>query len=636
MKFGKSLILLTIVGAVLLLWPKLKPTVDKASYTLSELHGVPYEEVSVTWPEQNWTQDQWDWWYHVSQGSALESIIPYDWFINMEQPGLGLFGSAGDFIDQDYLGQFGFLPDGSGDYYNPKYNPDNLPVGFTKTENYFDPIAGEIGDVVGFTCAACHTGQINYKGEGLRIEGGPNMIDVGKFKVATGISLLLTDKLPWRFNRFARGVLGEDYSKETKADLKRRLDTLLADAGKVQKDTGEFYAPEKGVQEGFGRLDALDRIGNFVFGLEINLDNFHAVDAPVNYPHLWTAPWFDWVQYNGSVMQPMTRNAGEAMGVFARVNFDPENTDRYALYDSNVDVDNLHAIEELLAGDPLYDVLMKPEEYKMGLKGPAWPEAMLGAIDQEKAAKGKILYENKCQGCHLAPIGTEAFLAEKNWVTLNDGKEPPLEERKYLKVTMKNLYDIGTDEIVATNWARRLVNLKTLASDHDTVGKCKAMNLEPFECEGKVTAGFALPFTVDEVVQYQYDKLELPPEKQREYDGFRPDKARAPLGYKARPLDGIWATAPFLHNGSVPNLYEMFVPADQRTKQFYLGSREFDPELVGFNTSPIKGGFLLDTTTKANSNAGHEFKGDGTGPGVVGPQLTEDERWALVEYLKTL
>ena len=54
--------------------------------------------------------------------------------------------------------------------------------------------------------------------------------------------------------------------------------------------------------------------------------------------------------------------------------------------------------------------------------------------------------------------------------------------------------------------------------------------------------------------------------------------------YKAAPRDGVWATPPFLHNGSVPNLYEMLIPANERTKKFYVG-REFDPVKVGVDTS---------------------------------------------------
>jgi hypothetical protein len=98
------------------------------------------------------------------------------------------------------------------------------------------------------------------------------------------------------------------------------------------------------------------------------------------------------------------------------------------------------------------------------------------------------------------------------------------------------------------------------------------------------------------------------------------------LQYKARPLNGIWSAAPFLHNGSVPNLYEMLLPASQRSKQFAVGRREFDPVKVGLVTEPAEGTFLFDTTLEGNTNVGHEF----------GAHLSEAERWQLVEYLKTL
>ena len=56
----------------------------------------------------------------------------------------------------------------------------------------------------------------------------------------------------------------------------------------------------------------------------------------------------------------------------------------------------------------------------------------------------------------------------------------------------------------------------------------------------------------------------------------------------------MWATPPFMHNGSVPNLYEMLIPAKERTKKFYLG-REFDPVKVGLDTTATSGTFLMDT-----------------------------------------
>lgn len=574
------------------------------NYFLGKQIEVPANEsVEVVWTDQNWTKEQWEWWYHISQGSAFESVIPYQWFIALEQPKISFFKSAPKLIDSEFLAGFGLLPDKK-----RADNPDALPVGLAKTENFVDYRTGKTTDAVGFTCAACHTGQINYQGKGIRIEGGPNMIDVNKFKKAVGLSLLLTDIDPFRFNRFADNVLGEEHTAAEKAELKEGLKALVKQGAKLNELTKDFYPSDN--PEGFGRLDALVRIGNFVFGTEINPDNYRIADGPVSYPHIWSSPWLDWIQYNGSVMQPMTRNAGEAMGVFSQVNFDPNSPQ---VFESNVNVENIFKIEELLTGESIFT----------GLSAPKWPEEILGKIDQTKAATGKKLYENYCMSCHLPPMDSEEFKNGDFWTTLGDSSD-----RKYLQVTMKNLYEIGTDPKTAESWYQRTVNLDSLPQKYG--------GQEGFEYNGIVTAGFALPFVVDETVSKKYDQMGLTPEEREKYNGLRPNLARAPLAYKARPLNGIWATAPFLHNGSVPNLYEMFLPADKRTDKFYLGSKEFDPQLVGFKKDKIKGGFLLDTSKVGNSNAGHEFKGDGTGPGVVGPELSEDERWALIEYLKTL
>jgi hypothetical protein len=100
------------------------------------------------------------------------------------------------------------------------------------------------------------------------------------------------------------------------------------------------------------------------------------------------------------------------------------------------------------------------------------------------------------------------------------------------------------------------------------------------------------------------------------------------LEYKARPLNGIWATAPYLHNGSVPNLYQVLLPSSQRAASFQVGSREFNPKNVGFRADD--GPFKFDTSLPGNSNKGHEGSLYGT------DKFTEKERWQLVEYLKTL
>jgi hypothetical protein len=79
----------------------------------------------------------------------------------------------------------------------------------------------------------------------------------------------------------------------------------------------------------------------------------------------------------------------------------------------------------------------------------------------------------------------------------------------------------------------------------------------------------------------------------------------------------------------------MLTPAAERTKKFYLGV-DFDPAKVGLDTTTTSGTFLMDTTLQGNSNAGHSFQNGPRGEGTVGPLLTEDQRWALVEYLKSI
>jgi hypothetical protein len=123
-------------------------------------------------------------------------------------------------------------------------------------------------------------------------------------------------------------------------------------------------------------------------------------------------------------------------------------------------------------------------------------------------------------------------------------------------------------------------------------------------------------------------------------------------GYKPRPLEGVWATPPFLHNGSVPSIYQMLLPPEQRSKRFYVGRRDYDAKHLGYVSEPANddadGGFWLDTSVAGNHNTGHAFAATPTQwqahqtdakahplpPGVIGPLLSDAERLALLEYLK--
>jgi hypothetical protein len=73
---------------------------------------------------------------------------------------------------------------------------------------------------------------------------------------------------------------------------------------------------------------------------------------------------------------------------------------------------------------------------------------------------------------------------------------------------------------------------------------------------------------------------------------------------------------------------------------FYVGDKEFDPKYVGIPMEqPAKKRFYTDTSIAGNLNIGHEFragysKGGTPHDGIIGPELTDDERWAIIEYLK--
>ncbi|HEV2961632.1 MAG TPA: di-heme-cytochrome C peroxidase [Candidatus Angelobacter sp.] len=100
-----------------------------------------------------------------------------------------------------------------------------------------------------------------------------------------------------------------------------------------------------------------------------------------------------------------------------------------------------------------------------------------------------------------------------------------------------------------------------------------------------------------------------------------------PEVYIGRPLAGIWASPPYLHNGSVPNLYQLLLPGSQRISKFKVGSRTFDPVNVGFDLAV--GNFEFDTSLPGNGNKGHEGHEYGT-------DLSDDQRRQLVEYMKSL
>lgn len=111
--------------------------------------------------------------------------------------------------------------------------------------------------------------------------------------------------------------------------------------------------------------------------------------------------------------------------------------------------------------------------------------------------------------------------------------------------------------------------------------------------------------------------------------GFsRPDLVKN-SGYLSPPLDGIWMRAPYLHNGSAPTLRDLLEPVEKRPAVFYRGYDVYDPINIGFVTQgseATRTGWKQDAKERGNSNGGH----------IYGTNLSQEDKQALLEYLKTL
>ena len=558
-------------------------------FTLSHRLDLPNFERpnAVVWLPQNWNEEQRAQYYHTPQGSEL---LPYVWFLALEQPRISISG-APSFRENSYLQKFGFIPDAVS-----PLNPDGLPVGFARDDRFVDPYTGQKGVVLGITCAACHTGELFYQGKAIRIDAGPSLINLQKFTEALGLAVVWTYWDPLRFHRFAERVLGPNSSSADRKLLRRDLKYYLDTSFNEFKATRNLTPTE----EGYGRTDALARIGNFVFATELNNNkNLVLANGPVNFPPVWDASWMDWVQYNGSIQQPMGRNVGEALGVRSRINLLGYPGQQFQ---NTIEVDNLHQIELLLGGNALQERVLSPK----------WPTDVLGKIDADKAGKGERLYQQLCVQCHQPPMDSEEGRKPEHWTNFTNSNG-----RQFFKITMIPLQEIGTDPNEALNFAHR-------RADSGPLGK------------GVVSATDGLKYITQKVIEQAYAKFSLSPQEQQEWNGWRTNELLAPLAYKARPHNGVWATPPYLHNGSVPNLLALLSPVSERPKVFYLGSKQYDPVKLGLNTDPVQGATEFRTDLPGNSNAGHEFNDGPKGNGVIGRKLTEEERMQIIEYLKTL
>jgi len=612
--------------------------------------------------------------YYTAQGAGLKDMR-YSWFVNLEQA----WGTK-RFADPEHLRRYGFIVD---DRPTSK-NPDQLPVGFTR---HFDRQLNE--ELLDVTCAACHTGQIQVTRNGtrtaFRIDGGSAIhaftaATKGHFVPTMLASMTSTVTNPFKFRRFAKKVLGDRYPSgmwTLHSDMRQEIGLFLRIALR-EKFGAPGFKPLYPTREGFGRTDALARIANTVFAENLDPKNYAVGDAPVSFPPVWNIWKFDWVQYNASVSQPMARNIGEAMGVGAKYAL----VDRYGRplppeerFRSTALIENLHTIETTLRK----------------LQPPVWPEQDLGPIDRQKAERGKALFNEHCVGCHGPHIAPPAVKARN--APLKTASDPEW----LLKIICVD--DVGTDPQTAGNFVKATVDLTRTGLTADDVRRVARRNLErgkqrnvayyngeiarlnaeiakagrspaaaaqvaaaeqqvkSFEDElaqidknidatlsqidpKAIPVGAALSYLGTMIREHAYADLNFTADQQADHDGFGMlDLPAIQNAYKPRPLAGIWATPPYLHNGSVPTLYDLLSPADERPKTFLVGSREFDTEHVGLAG---KTGEVFDAALTGNSNRGHEFNRgyvewtENSPPqkGLIGPWLSPEDRLAIIEHLK--
>lgn len=528
--------------------------------------------------------------YTRDQGSRL---IPYAWAKALKAPDGRPFLADG-------LARYGYLA-------NPA-NPDRLPVGF---------MTGETGgrQYLAMNCSACHTRQIVVGGTEYRVDGGPALVDFHALLTDLDSALgavLATDAA---FAAFAAEVLGPGAPPARVAALKQevalwhlREHTLVTRA-----------LPPQGW--GLGRLDAVSMIFNRLVGMDIGPppsrlipENIALADAPVRYPFLWNAPKQDRTQWpgfskNGDDLFALTRNLGQVYGVFGF--FHPvRQGNRVDFLDGNsIKWKNLDHIEHLVR--------------KIG--PPRWP----WAIDSRLAAQGKRIYDRRtedggCAGCHGIRPGAFRFLPPSStWAT--------------------PLCDVGTDRREYAILKRPVKSGVFEGAKAPVLGSIGATS-DTFTLLGASVIGaiFQNTFGVS-LFRYGGEAAADTPKRHKPaadqllstYKPAAPEpcgSANGQFKYESRVMEGIWAAAPYLHNGSVPTLADLLKPSRSRPDKFEVGNR-YDPELVGLARSQAPGaekrntrGCDEDDLKSGESRCGHDF----------GTSLSDSEKEALLEYLKAI
>lgn len=612
--------------------------------------AAPYVGTDILPLSQGWNVAEQEAFWFGNQGSQL---VPYDLFVNLEQAdGDELFRAPAN------IERFGYIP-----WPVSGKNPDGLPIGFVKD---VDPGTGKAW--MGFTCAACHTNLVSYGGSTLLIDGAPTLADMPRFLDALLLALQANQERP-KLGRLTKRIYGARAGASERALLLRRLrEETAALAARQDRNRSD-------VAYGNGRLDAFGQIFNEVSAHHLGVStNARPPNAPVSYPFLWGTPQADVVQWNGVAENAppfgaLNRNVGEVLGVFGDLRIIPGG--QSTGYPSSVRVPKLAKLENQLER----------------LWRPSWQEAKLPEPDAAGVAAGTAIYEQHCIGCHvvledplaprrkvairmipLAKIGTDVRMAsgvvdfdpatgrqayrlsgrlEGSGPAPGTGPAPFAAEGPSLAIVGKAVFG-ALKHVPRDTYEAVVIDQCDLTAvelpDSEPTATPPASGLSESEIKAVLEAVRQCYREPEETRLQTYERAMHPAvagsikgfEDLGKLVGTRPTpdlvacedkRANGLLCYRARPLDGIWATAPYLHNGSVPTLADLLRPPAQRPARFRVGSHELDVVNVGFSSDLAgDGDTVFDTTVDGNRNAGH----------LYGTTLPDADKAALIAYLKTL
>lgn len=649
--------------------------------------------------------------WHLSEGS---DVYPLRWFMTMRSQFSNMAGET--YLFQDLDKKFGVIRES-----DEMARRSPFPLKFVglsaswseahptqadvrvyrgqKVEDFFGvrdlPDGKKSIAMVGVNCTFCHSNEIKLNGKTHFMEGAPNMLNIrGFFQdmfASTAKTMLTADLLEEFLNKNnVQGdvkTIAQTFSSEFKKELGltglkqeilgrvlNRIDSEFYNGKKAQtlrkamfenrlvvenrlvrlmqltyglrepsielRYRMRFLANSIGIDpdlattpEGFARTDAFGRISNLV----ARTKNPIPLTATSSVPPMWNIEFRALFHWNANTNSVVMRNIGQSFGLGALLT--NPGAPGVAQFDSTSNIHNLHKLEGYL--------------YK--IQTPDWIE-LGGHVDLDKVRDGCVTFHQTCAGCHMPDrerVGPQRALIEYKLI--------PAER-------------IGTDMLYSENQSTpvngqkfkdALFNFTRAVRDRYyeryNVSRADQADWEKRELRGPELFRDTIFGEKGQVAPSEYMNIDSEPKP----------------GYPARHLAAVWATAPYLHNGSVPNMYELLKPAHARPKIFFVGNREYNSDRLGFlsdfqSLPPIpnleeKAQALLDqkqgiinrikgvklnkpanileakiqvacsiypercfvASHAGNSNAGHD------GP-EYGTSLSDKEKRSLIEFMKVL